>query len=211
MSRRRRARIGGLPRVGQQVPLDPRRLRHGARATSSVGTRTPLQRQKTCRAFSSGRAETRVSGETTTRGRPTRHSRARATLRSDPFMRPARLSSPSIVLAALALALACVPAEATVRVRPVESTVILEGVVVRDFRSRALQLDFCRAFTGVIDLDARVRQSRSTHVSRARPSHPPLSPHAVPGTPRPPPKNRRIDTPLGRSETTGSRTPRHPP
>ena len=65
--------------------------------------------------------------------------------------------------------------------------------------------------TGVIDLDARVRQSRCTHVSRARPSHPPLSPHAVPGTPRPPPKNRRIDTPLGRSETTGSRTPRHPP
>ena len=188
MSRRRRARIGGLPRVGQQVPLDPRRLRHGARAPSSVGTRIPRQRPKTCRAlFSSGRAETRVSGETTTRGRPTRHSRARATPRSDPFMRPARLSSPSIVLAALALALACVPAEATVRVRPVESTVVLEGVVVRDFRSRALQLDFCRAFTGVIDLDARVRQSRSTHVSRARPSHPPLSPHTVPGTPRPGP------------------------
>ena len=85
MSRRRRARIGGLPRVGQQVPLDPRRLRHGARATSSVGTRTPLQRQKTCRAFSSGRAETRVSGETTTRGRPTRHSRARAHAPIRPF------------------------------------------------------------------------------------------------------------------------------
>lgn len=146
------------------------------------------------------------------RGRPTRHSRARATPRSDPNMRSARLSSPSIVLAALALALACVPAEATVRVRPVESTVVLEGVVVRDFRSRALQLDFCRAFTGVIGLDARVRPPRSARVSRARPSHPPLTPRAVPRKPRPPPtKNTRIDTPLGRSETTGSRTPRHPP
>jgi hypothetical protein len=72
-------------------------------------------------------------------------------------MRSTRYTPRSLFLAALALLLACaIPVDATVRVRPVESTVVLQGVGVRSFKSRNVQRDFCRAFTKSIALNERV-------------------------------------------------------
>ena len=72
--------------------------------------------------------------------------------------RPTRLSAASaLVLAALCLSLAV--AEARVEVRPVSSTVVLDNFSVRRFKSRAVQRDFCRAFTDVIGLEERVRSA----------------------------------------------------
>ena len=86
---------------------------------------------------------------------------ARATLASFVPMlaaRPTRLSAASaLVLAALCLSLAV--AEARVEVRPVSSTVVLDNFSVRRFKSRAVQRDFCRAFTDVIGLEERVRSA----------------------------------------------------
>ena len=86
---------------------------------------------------------------------------ARATLASFVPMlaaRPTRLSAASaLVLAALCLSLAV--AEARVEVRPVSSTVVLDNFSVRRFKRRAVQRDFCRAFTDVIGLEERVRSA----------------------------------------------------
>ena len=61
-----------------------------------------------------------------------------------------------LVLTALTLLLACAPVDASVRVRPLTSSVVLEGVPARTFRRRAVQRDFCRAWTDTIGLNERV-------------------------------------------------------
>ena len=71
----------------------------------------------------------------------------------------ARLPRPSPALAAVALLLAATfatVAEARVQVRPVESTVVLDGFRPSDFADPGVQRDFCAAFTASIDLDERV-------------------------------------------------------
>jgi len=73
-------------------------------------------------------------------------------------------------------------AEARVQVRPVESTVVLEGFRPSDFADPAVQRDFCAAFTASIDLDERVgaldpapsrRRFPTLRVLRETPRNPP--------------------------------------
>ena len=97
----------------------------------------------------------------------------------------ARLPRPSPALAAVALLLAATfatVAEARVQVRPVESTVVLEGFRPSDFADPAVQRDFCAAFTASIDLDERVgaldpapsrRRFPTLRVLRETPRNPP--------------------------------------
>ena len=74
----------------------------------------------------------------------------------------ARLPRPSPALAAALLLAATLVtvAEARVQVRPVESTVVLDGFRPSDFADPDVQRDFCAAFTASIDLDERVSALR---------------------------------------------------
>lgn len=96
----------------------------------------------------------------------------------------ARLPRPSPALAAALLLAATLVtvAEARVQVRPVESTVVLEGFRPSDFADPAVQRDFCAAFTASIDLDERVgaldpapsrRRFPTLRVLRETPRNPP--------------------------------------
>lgn len=96
----------------------------------------------------------------------------------------ARLPRPSPALAAALLLAATLVtvAEARVQVRPVESTVVLEGFRPSDFTDPAVQRDFCAAFTASIDLDERVgaldpapsrRRFPTLRVLRETPRNPP--------------------------------------
>lgn len=72
-------------------------------------------------------------------------------------------------LTAVALLLACAPVDAAVRVRPVTSLVVLDGVPARTFRRRDVRRDFCRAWTNTIGLDEKVRPRVSpAHVRERR-------------------------------------------
>ena len=72
-------------------------------------------------------------------------------------------------LTVVALLLACAPVDAAVRVRPVTSLVVLDGVPARTFRRRDVQRDFCRAWTNTIGLDEKVRPRVSpAHVHERR-------------------------------------------
>ena len=96
----------------------------------------------------------------------------------------ARLPRPSPALAAALLLAATLVtvAEARVQVRPVESTVVLEGFRPSDFADPGVQRDFCAAFTASIDLDERVgaldpapsrRRFPTLRVLRETPRNPP--------------------------------------
>ena len=105
----------------------------------------------------------------TTRPRRLPLSTARPTRASRTDMRSSRYSPAMLSLTAVALLLACAPVDAAVRVRPVTSLVVLDGVPARTFRRRDVRRDFCRAWTNTIGLDEKVRPRVSpAHVRERR-------------------------------------------
>ncbi|MGY8851256.1 MAG: hypothetical protein ACKVKX_11105, partial [Pseudomonadales bacterium] len=82
--------------------------------------------------------------------------------RPNPNMRSTRHSLAKLLLVLVTLTLASsVEAAAKgskgkVKVRPVKSKILLEGISVKVFKSRDVQRDFCRSFTDSIGLDEKV-------------------------------------------------------
>ena len=116
-----------------------------------------------------GRSEKTRFSSVTTRPRRLPLSTARPTRASRTDMRSSRYSPAMLSLTVVALLLACAPVDAAVRVRPVTSLVVLDGVPARTFRRRDVQRDFCRAWTNTIGLDEKVRPRVSpAHVRERR-------------------------------------------
>ena len=156
-----------LLRVREQVPLRPRRpqKRHDCwRAQEWVDGKIRRQRRRK-RPLRENARFSRV----TTRPRRLPLSTARPTRASRTDMRSSRYSPVMLSLTAVALLLACAPVDAAVRVRPVTSLVVLDGVPARTFRRRDVRRDFCRAWTSTIGLDEKVRPRVSpAHVRERR-------------------------------------------
>jgi hypothetical protein len=75
---------------------------------------------------------------------------------SEPNMRSTRHSLANLFLVLVTLTLAS-SVDAKVRVRPVNSEVLLDGVTTSAFKSRDVQRAFCRGFTDSIGLNEKVR------------------------------------------------------
>ena len=157
-----------LLRVREQVPLRPRRLqkRHDCWCAEGTDELKPeiasrKQRKRPLRELS--------FSSVTTRPRRLSLSTARHAYASRIEMRSTRYSPAMLVLTAVTLLLACGPVDASVRVRPLTTSVVLEGVPARTFRRRAVQRNFCRAWTDTIGLNERVGPRMSSiHVRKGR-------------------------------------------
>ena len=173
--------------MGQQVPLDPRRLRHGARATSSVGTRTPLQRQKRAGRFRRDGPKRVFQGNDNAGKTDAALSRARHAP-----IRPFHASRATFVAVHRPRR---ARARSGVRPRGGDSQSATSGVHGHTRRGGRERLPLSRVATRLLPRLHRGHRPRCAsastplHARVAREtSHPPLSPRAVPRTPRPPPK-----------------------
>lgn len=157
-----------LLRVREQVPLGPRRPDGGHDCLAPLEV-TPGKKIAAHRNNENGRSEKRRVSRAWRRNHDDGHYRPRPGHASRAEMRSSRYSPAMLLLAAVTLLLACAPVDAAVRVRPLTSVVVLQGVPARTFRSRNVQRDFCRAWTDSIGLDERVRPRMShAHVRERR-------------------------------------------
>ncbi len=115
-----------------------------------------------CRTGTSNGRSSATSNAYQRQRQPTALSAARPPRTAEPNMRSTRHSLANLFLVLVTLTLASsVEAAAKgskgkVKVRPVKSKVLLEGISVKVFKSRDVQRDFCRSFTDSIGLDEKV-------------------------------------------------------